>query len=166
MKHPLHRPLLRVVALAAGIVLTQMPAGFAQEAPRAPVEQTSLPDVDLFPAQSLASLSPASRPPPEQPVPPPPMETVESAPEMSPPPEQPLPFSAVASWKAGSVETFAIEGFGQTFLLCKDCHVASAIHPGEQLADGYQLKSITHDQATLVAPDGKERSMPLISMAH
>src|SRR5579863_317892 len=120
------------------------------------------PDVDLFPSQTYASLSLAPPAPAVDEVPPPPLDVPEHPPEPQPPPLAPLPFNAVATWKDGSRETYAVDGLGQTFLLCADCRVPGAVHPGEAMANGYRLKALDKagNVATIAAPDGHVQSMP------
>jgi hypothetical protein len=165
----------RPVLLAACALMMCAPPGSADEthasgpaaalaASAAESVAADVADADLFPSQTYESLALAA--PAAAEVPPPPMQAVASAPEMAPPPEEPLPFATVAIWKDGTRETYAVEGLGKTFLFCAQCRVPGAVHPGETIADGYRLKALDDAQATLVAPDGQERPMPLIGMAH
>ncbi|WP_157649693.1 hypothetical protein [Burkholderia ubonensis] len=132
---------------------------------QARADEASAPaSVNLFPAQTFDSLSNA----PSSEVPPAPLDEAAAEPEPPPPPppEPPLPFSAVALWKDGARDTFAVEGLGRTFLFCLDCKAPGAVHPGQSIANGYRLEKIGGGEATLVGPSGKEQSMPLIGMAH
>jgi hypothetical protein len=179
---------LRAMVLAAGFLLVAIPPGFAVEiqpegaaplaasgagsqpsAPSASPAQAgdaaALADVNLFPAQTFDSLTPA---PPGQPqagaeVPPPPLETA-AAPEMEPPPPQdvPMPFVSVAQWKDSKRQAFAVEGLGQIFVFCGKCHVPGAVHPGEAIAGGYRLEKLDETHATLLTPDGQERALTLV----
>jgi hypothetical protein len=165
---------LRAVALAAGVLLAAVPPGFAVEIQpqgnvAAPVAAAPEPgaDIDLFPSQSFDSLSPMAAAQAQIDVPPPPME-MNAAPEMDPPPPQevPLPFASVAAWRDSKREAFAVEGLGQVFVFCGRCRVPGAVHPGETIADGYRLEKLDEVHATLLTPDGQERSLPLVGMTH
>ncbi|MDR3386741.1 MAG: hypothetical protein P4L92_06775 [Rudaea sp.] len=138
------------VACAAG-------QGLAQEGQATPGE-IAQPMVDVFPAQSWASLgaepAPAAAPAPvEAPEP--------EAPALDAPiePERTVqaPFEVTGEWRENSRRVVVLEGMQQVFLLCEaSCDVRDAVLPGREIANGYRLKSLGPKGAVIVAEDKTE----------
>ncbi|WP_252996834.1 hypothetical protein [Burkholderia sola] len=126
------------------------------------------PIVDVFPAQSWASLGaePARDDPP-------PVAAPEPAPEPEPPsldtpidapPAAAVPFEIAGEWRESGQRIVVLEGIGKTFLLCGSrCDVRDAVRPGDEIAEGYRLKKLG-EQGTVIVTRGSadvELSLPV-----
>lgn len=126
------------------------------------------PIVDVFPAQSWASLGaePARDDPP-------PVAAPEPAPEPEPPsldtpidaaPAAAVPFEIAGEWRESGQRIVVLEGVGKTFLLCGSrCDVRDAVRPGDEIAEGYRLKKLG-EQGTVIETRGStdvELSLPV-----
>ncbi|KAB0637484.1 hypothetical protein WT67_28550 [Burkholderia stagnalis] len=116
------------------------------------------PIVDVFPAQSWASLG--AEPAPD--APPPPV----AAPEPEPPSlDEPIdappvaapPFDIAGEWRENDQRIVVLEGAGRTFLLCESrCGVRDAVLPGGEIAEGYRLKKLGEQGTVIVARGSTE----------
>ncbi|MGU7779879.1 hypothetical protein [Burkholderia sp. PU8-34] len=116
------------------------------------------PIVDLFPAQSWASLGAETvsdaEPPPDA-VPAsdmPPLDTPIDA-----PPVASAPFDIAGEWRENGHRIVVLESAGKTFLLCDSrCDVRGAVRPGGEIAEGYRLKKLGKQGAVIVTRGGTD----------
>ncbi|PCE26462.1 hypothetical protein [Burkholderia ubonensis] len=145
-------PFAAALALAAACVAG---GSVAQEgAGQAPI-------VDVFPAQSWASLG--AEPAPDNPAPP----VAEPEPEppsldtpIDAPPVAAVPFDIVGEWRQSDPRNqriVVLEGMGRTFLLCGSrCGVRDAVLPGDEIAEGYRLKKLGEQGTVIVTRDSTD----------
>lgn len=123
--------------------------------------------IDIFPAQSWASMEPKAtaktEPAPDsaaQEDTAPPVAAAERSQAIAS-----QPFEIVGEWREQGSHIFVLAGTDRTFILCDSaCRVRGAIHPGEEIANGYRLKNLSGAGATIVAEDG--RSSDLHALEH
>ncbi len=132
------------IAAALALAATCFAGGSAAQEGAAPPAADAPRIVDVFPAQSWASLGAedavAAEPAPV------------AAPEPEPPaldapidarPVEPMPFDIAGEWRENGKRIVVLEGGGRTFLLCESrCGVRDAVLPGGEVADGYRLKTL------------------------
>ncbi|MFY3138350.1 hypothetical protein ACOTFF_14055 [Achromobacter xylosoxidans] len=114
--------------------------------------------VDIFPAQSRASIGQkepvAAEPTADAPAGGDVAAQVAAA--ESPPAVASPPFEIVGEWREQGTHIFVLDGAGRTFILCDSaCTIRGTIHPGEEIAEGYRLKSLSGTGVTIVAEDGR-----------
>lgn len=123
--------------------------------------------IDIFPAQSWASMGPKATAGTE-PAPgsagqedtAPAVTAVERSQEIAS-----QPFEIVGEWREQGAHIFVLAGTGRTFILCDSaCGVRGAIHPGEEIADGYRLKSLSGAGVTIVAEDGRSNDLHALEL--
>ncbi|MBP0714209.1 hypothetical protein ABXK61_12895 [Burkholderia sola] len=126
------------------------------------------PIVDVFPAQSWASLGaePArdDAPPVAAPEPAPEPEPPSLDTPIDAPPAAAVPFEIAGEWRESGQRIVVLEGIGKTFLLCGSrCDVRDAVRPGDEIAEGYRLKKLG-EQGTVIVTRGSadvELSLPV-----
>ncbi len=117
------------------------------------------PIVDVFPAQSWASLGaePARDEPPPVAAPEPVPPALDDPIDAAPPPAAAPPFEIAGEWRENHQRIVVLEGAGRTFLLCESrCGVRDAVLPGGEIAEGYRLKKLGEQGTVIVARDSTE----------
>ncbi|GAB1847312.1 hypothetical protein MyNCGM683_21590 [Achromobacter xylosoxidans] len=123
--------------------------------------------IDVFPAQSWASLGVANTEPVK-----PTTEVAAQADAAAQAPAVPVslkpvppPFEVVGEWREAGALVFVLDGGERTFILCDSaCAIRGAIHPGEEIADGYRLKNLSSAGLTIVANDGRSHDLHALEL--
>ncbi|WP_232459607.1 hypothetical protein [Burkholderia ubonensis] len=156
-------PLAAALALAAACFA----GGSAAQEGAAPPAADAPRIVDVFPAQTWASLgaedagaaepAPVAAPEPEpEPEPEPP---ALDAP-IDARPVEPMPFDIAGEWRENGKRIVVLEGGGRTFLLCESrCGVRDAVLPGGEVADGYRLKTLGAQGPVIVSRDSTDHEL-------
>ncbi|AXK61786.1 hypothetical protein [Burkholderia sp. IDO3] len=150
------------VAMVAAL-LTMRVAGAAEMS-------AERPRVDLFQAQSPASLvaehKPSSTEPPSLPLEPPEPASA-TLPADIPQTKPAMPFDVSGEWREPDRHVIVLEGMGRMFLLCGRCGgLRDAVRPGQALAGGYRVKSIDDADVVLAGPDGRPHRLPIDRHPH
>ncbi|KVV39086.1 hypothetical protein WK81_23225 [Burkholderia ubonensis] len=152
-------PIAAALALAAACIAGASAAQDGAAPPAADAPRI----VDVFPAQSWASLgaedaraaepAPVAAPEPE-PEPPALDAPIDAR------PIEPLPFDIAGEWRENGKRIVVLEGGGRTFLLCESrCGVRDAVLPGGELADGYRLKTLGAQGPVIVSRGGTDHEL-------